>query len=134
MNIYNCENCQNVFKTPTSEIICALAGTGVEGATGSYSIAHVKILPGGLTPKHYHPQMEETYCLTKGRGLLTLNGEEAEVGPGDVIQIKPPNHHKMVTIGEEALEMLVVCVPAWTPDCTVWLEEWQDGRMVALGF
>ncbi len=133
MKIYNSENSQNVFKTPTSEILSEFIGAGLEESTSNYSIAHVKILPGGLTPKHFHPEVEETYCITKGRGLLTVDSEEAEVKPGDVVQIKPPSHHKIVTIGEEAFEMLIVCAPAWTPDCTVWLEQWQDGRVVTLG-
>ncbi len=132
MKTYSTENCQNILQTLTREVICELVGAGIEGSTTNYSVAHIKILPGGLTPKHFHPVVEETYCVIKGRSLLTLNGEEAEVGPGEVIQIAPPQHHKMVNPFQKDLEMLVICVPAWTLDCTVSLEEWRDGQLVSL--
>ncbi len=38
----------------------------------------------------------------------------------------------MVNAIDEDFEMIVVCAPSWTPDCTVWLEQWQDGRLVSL--
>ncbi len=132
MKIYTPENSQDVFQSNTREILSELVGAGIEGTASKYSIAHVKVMPGGLTPKHYHPEVEETYCIIKGRGLMTLGGEEAEVGPGDVIHINPPKHHKMVNSFEENLEMIVICAPSWTPDCTVWLEQWQDGGLVSL--
>ncbi len=132
MNIYTPENSRIVLETATREVIAELVGAGIEGTTVNYSIAHVKVLPGGLTPKHFHPDVVETYCIINGRGLMTLDGEEAQVGPGEVIHINPPSHHKMVNAFEEDLEMIVVCAPSWTPDCTVWLEQWQDGRLVSL--
>ncbi len=81
MKIYIPENSRIVLETATREVIAELVGAGIEGITVNYSVAHVKILPGGLTPKHFHPEVEETYCVIKGRGLMTLNGEETEVGP-----------------------------------------------------
>ena len=110
------------LETPNGEIIYELVGNACEAKCEGHSLAHVVIPVGKASVNHYHPVAEETYHMLKGKGRLILDGEEAEITAGQTVFIAPGQHHKIFSVGEEALEMLCVCVPAWEPTNTVWLE------------
>jgi mannose-6-phosphate isomerase-like protein (cupin superfamily) len=55
---------------------------------------------------------EELYVVVSGRGLMTLDGQEFEVGPGHVILNRPGGTHGLRNIGEEALRIVVIEVEA----------------------
>lgn len=44
---------------------------------------------------HSHPT-EEIYLVVRGRGVVEVDGERREVGPGDVIEIPPNAPHTMI--------------------------------------
>lgn len=105
------------------EIIYELIGRAVGEATERHSVAYVVIPPGKSSLLHYHPQAEESYYILQGEGRLYLAGEETAVHPGQAILIPPPQPHKIVNVGQTDLILLAVCVPAWEPTNTIYLEE-----------
>ena len=75
---------------------------------------------------HYHPVAEESYYILKGHAKMVLGQEEATLKPGQIVLIPPGTNHKIYNAGKETLEFLVVCVPAWEPGNTVFLEKYAE--------
>jgi mannose-6-phosphate isomerase-like protein (cupin superfamily) len=56
----------------------------------------------------YHLQREdEIYYVLSGRGMMTIDGKEFEVGPGDAILTRPGSSHGLKQIGKEDLVILI---------------------------
>ena len=56
----------------------------------------------------YHLQHEdEIYYVLSGRGMMTIDGKEFEVGPGDAILTRPGSSHGLKQIGKEDLVILI---------------------------
>jgi mannose-6-phosphate isomerase-like protein (cupin superfamily) len=69
--------------------------------------------PGADIGRHTHtPDNEEIYVVISGRGLMYLDGEEFEVGPGHVIVNRPGGTHALKNLGDTDLRLVVVEVPA----------------------
>jgi mannose-6-phosphate isomerase-like protein (cupin superfamily) len=71
------------------------------------------IPPGADIGLHTHnPDNEEIYIVISGRGIMHLDGEEFEVGPGHVIVNRPGGTHALKNPGDAELRLVVVEVPA----------------------
>lgn len=57
---------------------------------------------------HYHEDMEEVFIIIRGRALITVNEQSAELALGDAVVISPREVHTMRNIGEGDVEYLVV--------------------------
>jgi mannose-6-phosphate isomerase-like protein (cupin superfamily) len=88
----------------------------------------VEIAPGCSSIRHYHPDTEETYLVKSGQGDLELGEANRRVGEGDLVFIPRGVVHKISNHGEAPLELCVICVPPWTPDCSVFLERWDENH------
>ena len=56
----------------------------------------------------YHLQREdEIYYVLSGRGLMTVDGKEFDVGPGDAVLTRPGSSHGLKQIGREDLVILI---------------------------
>jgi mannose-6-phosphate isomerase-like protein (cupin superfamily) len=56
----------------------------------------------------YHLQREdEIYYVLSGRGMMTIDGREFEVGPGDAVLTRPGSSHGLKQIGKEDLVILI---------------------------
>jgi mannose-6-phosphate isomerase-like protein (cupin superfamily) len=56
----------------------------------------------------YHLQREdEIYYVLSGRGLMTIDGKEFEVGPGDAVLTRPGSSHGLKQVGKEDLVILI---------------------------
>lgn len=99
------------------EVIGAAAGGGAQ-----HSLAHITLPPGAASLPHYHPIAEESYYILAGRGVLTLDGETRALAPGDAAAIPAGAVHQIANSGDTDLEFLAVCVPPWTPDCSVFVD------------
>src|SRR5688572_19848151 len=56
----------------------------------------------------YHLQREdEIYYVLSGRGLMTIDGKEFEVGPGDAVLTRPGSSHGLKQVGTEDLVILI---------------------------
>jgi mannose-6-phosphate isomerase-like protein (cupin superfamily) len=64
--------------------------------------------PGASYGDHPHVGDEEIYYIVEGRGLMQVDGEEQEVGPGDAILTRSGSHHSLRNTGDGALKVLVI--------------------------
>jgi mannose-6-phosphate isomerase-like protein (cupin superfamily) len=56
----------------------------------------------------YHLQREdEIYYVLSGRGMMTIDGKDFEVGPGDAVLTRPGSSHGLKQIGKEDLVILI---------------------------
>jgi mannose-6-phosphate isomerase-like protein (cupin superfamily) len=65
--------------------------------------------PGEGPDLHRHPY-GETWIVRSGKARITADGEDLEVGPGDIITIGPETPHKFKNIGTERLD--IICIHA----------------------
>ena len=77
------------------------------------SLAEAELAPGAATTRHFHRASEELYYLVAGTGLMEIDGDAREVGPGDAILIPPGAWHQIRATGEEALRFLCCCAPPY---------------------
>jgi mannose-6-phosphate isomerase-like protein (cupin superfamily) len=78
------------------------------------SLAEAELAPGAATTRHFHRASEELYYLVAGTGSMEIDGEIAEVGPGDAILIPPGAWHQIRATGTEALRFLCCCAPPYS--------------------
>jgi len=56
----------------------------------------------------YHLQKEdEIYYVLSGRGMMTVDGKEFEVGPGDAVLTRPGSSHGLKQAGTDDLVILI---------------------------
>jgi mannose-6-phosphate isomerase-like protein (cupin superfamily) len=81
---------------------------------GSIRFIDLSVLgPGADIGCHTHARdNEELYVIVSGKGLMSLDGEEFEVGPGDVVVNRPGGTHGLKNTGDEELRMVVIEVGA----------------------
>jgi mannose-6-phosphate isomerase-like protein (cupin superfamily) len=103
------------------EIVYELVGAAA-GGTNTHSLAEIVLPPGRASLKHYHPTAEESYYILSGIARLVVDGESTVLGPGDGVVILPDQVHQILNDGDADLIFLAVCVPAWTPDNSVYLD------------
>lgn len=79
-----------------------------------YLDLHVNVInPGsGVGPYHYHSNADNIYMVLKGRGVVTVEGVEHEVGPGDAMLIPPNERHDVRNIGDEPFHVIEIKAPA----------------------
>jgi mannose-6-phosphate isomerase-like protein (cupin superfamily) len=104
-------------------MIYELLGRTVGKNIESYSVAHVVIMAGKASLRHFHPQAEESYYILSGEARIEVGSEVAALVPGQIVEIPPPEPHKIYNTGDRDLVFLAICVPAWEPSNTIWLEE-----------
>ena len=111
------------FASPHGEVVYELIGEKAGDISG-HSVAQIVLPPGKAAQKHYHPVAEESYYILAGRGRVTIDNETREVTAGDTIYIPANAVHEIEnhTSGHENLIFLAVCVPAWTPDNSVYVD------------
>jgi mannose-6-phosphate isomerase-like protein (cupin superfamily) len=107
-------------QSPSGETIREYMGNAAGGAT-QHSLAQITLPPGGSAPRHYHPANEESYLILSGTGRVTLDDETRSVSTGDAIAIPINVVHTIINDSQEDLVFLAICVPPWTPDCSVFL-------------
>ncbi len=56
---------------------------------------------GGAVYPHTHPT-HEFYYVTSGRGVMTIDGEDADVSQGDLIYIPPNAVHSLRPVSDHA--------------------------------
>ena len=120
MNVKNAKTIQG-FESEHGEVVRELFGAAAGGSQG-HSLAQITVPPGKGSLKHYHPIAEESYYILSGTGRMEIDGEVTTLGPGDSVIIVPPQVHQLTNTGDHDLVLLAVCVPAWTPDCSVMVD------------
>lgn len=67
------------------------------------------IEPGGYTPSHQHPWEHEVIIL-EGEGIVVEDGQDRQIGKGDVIYVAPDEAHQFKNPSDDKLQ-LVCLVP-----------------------
>lgn len=108
--------------TAHGETVYELLGRASPQTSDRHSVALVTLPPGKASLLHYHPDAEESYIILRGQARLRLGNEEMYLEAGQTVLIPAPQPHKIWNIGSDALEFMAVCVPAWEPTNSVFLE------------
>ena len=80
------------------------------GAGFEMILGHVA--PGGEASRHYHVDETQIVYILKGEADVALGDDPPRrCGPGTVIRIPKGLAHEVVTVGDQALEYLVLYAP-----------------------
>lgn len=77
-------------------------------ATGFDLVFRKRAMHPGSTIGHHVNDKDEIYYVLSGRGVLTLNDEVRDVGPGDAILTRNGDRHALVQQGGEDLVLYIV--------------------------
>lgn len=80
------------------------------------SLAEATLPAGGATQRHNHRLSEEFYYLLEGGGVMEIDGETREVGPGDAVLIPAGAWHQIRAL--EPMRFLCCCAPPYAHDDT----------------
>ena len=58
---------------------------------------------GTTCPAHSHQRKHETFLVWKGRVRMVVDGEAAEMGPGDVLVMEQGRVHEFTALDEDAV-------------------------------
>ena len=120
MEVIN-RNAVAAFVGPDGATIRELAASRNSSAQ-KQSLAEAIIPADGTVTLHYHKVTEELYYILSGTGLMTIEDEVKEVGPGDTIVIVPGQRHKIANKGKVPLVLLACCSPQWSADDNILVE------------
>jgi mannose-6-phosphate isomerase-like protein (cupin superfamily) len=67
--------------------------------------------PGGKTPPNTHTIAEEAFFVMAGTGKATAGGATRDVGPGDVLVLRPGTEHVVENTGPGKLYCLTMMTP-----------------------
>jgi len=88
-----------------------------------FSLAETRV-EAGVTTELHSLAVQEWYVLTQGTGAVEVDGEKpTAVGPGDIVEIPAGVSQRISNTGDDDLVFYCVCLPRFTPDCYVSLEE-----------
>lgn len=65
----------------------------------------------GMAEEHYHDKSEQVYCLIEGRCMVEVDGETAELAPGDMAFFAPGKRHKITPIGGPTKAIVIFAPP-----------------------
>jgi mannose-6-phosphate isomerase-like protein (cupin superfamily) len=122
MHVFSKEQVSAPIDNGYGEFVYELLGSDFAEKTEIHSVAHILISPQKSSRLHIHPVAEESYYILSGKAQIHVGEEQAEVSPGQVILIPPGKVHQIKNVGEEPLEFLAICVPAWEPGNTEFLD------------
>ena len=89
-----------------------------DSGTANQSLAEASLEPGQATERHYHARSEELYVLLDGTGVMEIDGESSDVGPGAAILIPPGARHQIRASEHEPLRFLCCCAPPYSHEDT----------------
>lgn len=67
--------------------------------SAAQTLAEASLVEGQTTQRHRHLRTEEIYFVLEGRGELEVDGDRAEIGPGDGVLIPPGAWHELRALG-----------------------------------
>jgi mannose-6-phosphate isomerase-like protein (cupin superfamily) len=75
-------------------------------------VEYVTVPAGSAIPVHTHDQDEEVYFIFEGEGILTLDGQEVQVGVGDLATCRLGSSHGLRNTSDREIKLIVVGIPA----------------------
>ncbi len=110
------------FISDNGETVYELIGHVATPGDIKHSLAYIEILPGKASLKHFHPVAEESYYILQGQARMVIENETQTLTPGMSVLIPPKKVHQIFNDGKELLHFMAVCIPAWTPECSVFVD------------
>ena len=104
------EAARAAWEAAESTVICANA------PVANQSLAEASLPAGVATDRHFHKLSEEFYFLLDGQGMMEIEGDHREVGPGDAILIPAGAWHQIRAL--TPLRFLCCCAPPYAHDDT----------------
>jgi mannose-6-phosphate isomerase-like protein (cupin superfamily) len=90
------------------------------GGAENIAVTLVEMDADGFQHIHKH-EPEQTYTILEGSGLMTVDGEQQQVGPGDCIFIPSSAEHGLQNTGGTMLKYLSAASPSFTlQECLDW--------------
>ena len=86
------------------------------------SLARARVEPGVVTELHTL-DVEETYVIEAGRGMMELDGERFPVVAGDSVLIPAGTPQRIENVGTVDLVFLCLCRPRFQPEGYTGLED-----------
>ena len=77
------------------------------------TLAEARLPERAQTTPHRHMKTEEIYYVLEGTGLMQIEEERRDVGPGDAIAIPPGALHTITNTGSCTLKFLCCCAPGY---------------------
>lgn len=75
-------------------------------------VAHLFVRPGGkVAVEHVHPTMRERFLILAGQIVVSIDGRQRILGPGDGADVPPGTRHDWWQIGDEEAQALVEVEP-----------------------
>ena len=73
-----------------------------------YKVKRIEVKPGKRLSYQRHKHRQEHWFMVRGRSVVTLDGEEIEVGTGEAIDIPMQAAHRIANPGDELLVFIEV--------------------------
>lgn len=80
----------------------------------------MRLNPGAVASTHSHDLGQEVFLVLSGRAEFTIDGEVAEVGPGQLCIALVDQAHTVRALGEEPMVMYLSVTPHIQPTHTFW--------------
>ena len=109
--LVDCKQITALDGTALRELLNPLHDDG--GLRLGYSLAYAVVKARNASMPHRLKTCSEVYYIMKGRGVMHINNEAAEVGPQQVIYIPPGARQHLENNGKEDIEFLCLVFPSW---------------------
>ena len=80
----------------------------------------LRMEPGEESGGHSHDLGQEVFLVLQGRAKFTIEGETAELGPGEMCVALVDQFHSLRVIGDEPMTMYLSVTPHIQPTHTMW--------------
>ena len=87
----------------------------------------LKFEVGAVAQRHSHDLGHEIFLILSGRCEFEIDGEKAELGPGQMCIALANQHHQVRVLGDEPMTMYLSVTPHIQPTHTMWSNDgWGD--------
>ena len=83
---------------------------------GAIEVIHGTLQPGEGALAHAHPGIEQFCYLIEGAAVAEVDGEKAQLGPGDCCYFPPDMQHAFTAVGPTPCKILVIYSPPYEED------------------
>ena len=83
----------------------------------------LKFEVGTVAQRHSHDLGHEIFLILSGRAEFEIDGEKAELGPGQLCIARADQHHQVRVLGDEPMTMYLSVTPHIQPTHTMWTND-----------
>jgi len=92
-------------------------------------VKRVEVNPGARLSLQKHAHRSEKWNIVTGKGLVTINESEIEVGPGSIVDVPVGTVHRISNTGKDKLVFIeVACGDALSEDDIIRLQDDYDRK------